>query len=123
MAENNYDLTSLKACPDKPNCVSTVEKHLPALKIQGDLAFVHSAIEKALKTFSNYKIVKQTNNYFHIEFTSSFFQFTDDLELLIVEREGLIHCRSASRIGWSDLGVNKNRVKKLFAAIQAQSPR
>lgn len=121
MAEINYDQTSLKACPDKPNCLSTVENHLPALQTTGDLSEIKDAIKKALETFENYKIITEGENYYHIEFTSKIFRFTDDLELVILEKEQLIHCRSASRIGWSDLGANKARVKKLFSAIQAQN--
>jgi uncharacterized protein (DUF1499 family) len=45
-------------------------------------------------------------------------RFKDDLEFLIVPGEKIIHFRSASRIGKSDLGKNRARLKELFADLE-----
>jgi len=51
--------------------------------------------------------------YLSATFTSSIFHFVDDLEIRIDETKHLIHIRSASRVGHSDLGMNKKRVELL----------
>jgi uncharacterized protein (DUF1499 family) len=46
-------------------------------------------------------------------------KYVDDLELAYDERAGLFHVRSASRLGWSDRGVNRARVEALRALLAA----
>ena len=59
----------------------------------------------------------ESGNYLAATFTSAIFKFVDDLEIRIDSTEEVIHIRSASRVGYSDMGVNKKRtelLKKLF---------
>ncbi len=67
------------------------------------------------------KIVTREGNYLHATVTSRFFRFVDDLEVLIdpVSRE--IHFRSASRTGYSDMGVNRRRVEAIKTRFAATS--
>ena len=53
------------------------------------------------------------DTYISATFTSSIFHFVDDVEIRIDETQQLIHIRSASRVGHSDLGINKKRVELL----------
>ena len=56
-----------------------------------------------------------TGSYLHATFVSRIFRFVDDLEL---RADGeTIHVRSASRVGYSDLGVNRKRVEALRAKL------
>ncbi len=57
------------------------------------------------------KIITESENYLHVECTSFLFRFVDDLEILLDDQQKLIHFRSASRVGYSDLGVNRQRVE------------
>ena len=59
------------------------------------------------------QIVSSTNTYIHVEFTSLIFRFVDDVEFLFDDEKKLIHVRSASRVGYSDLGANRNRVEEI----------
>ena len=59
------------------------------------------------------KIVTVEDNYLHVEFESAFFRFVDDVEFLIDPEGQLIHFRSASRVGYSDLGVNRRRMEQI----------
>ena len=59
------------------------------------------------------KIIEETENYLYAECTSFLFRFTDDLEVYVDKESKLIHFRSASRVGHSDLGANRKRVEKL----------
>lgn len=63
------------------------------------------------------KIVILENNYLHVEFRSAFFRFVDDVEFLIDPEEQLIHFRSASRVGYSDFGVNRDRMERIRKAL------
>jgi len=49
----------------------------------------------------------------HASQTHSRTRFIDDVEFLIDEDEELVHFRSASRVGRSDLGVNRKRMSKI----------
>ena len=53
-----------------------------------------------------------TDEFLHIEFTSKIFRFVDDVEFYFDE-PGVIHFRSASRIGHSDMGVNRDRMEEI----------
>ncbi len=64
------------------------------------------------------KIVSATEDYLHVECSSALFGFVDDLELHLRPVERLISVRSASRLGHSDFGVNRNRVESLRAALR-----
>ena len=74
----------------------------------------------AIQEIKNHRIVTTKSDYIKVEVTSSLFGFVDDLEVYLDEKTKLIHCKSASRVGYSDFGVNKKRVVKLFAHIRSQ---
>ena len=63
------------------------------------------------------RITEARVGYFRAEFTSLIFRFVDDVEFLLDENEHVIHVRSASRVGHSDLGANRQRVERLRAAF------
>lgn len=102
----------LKSCPDKPNCVSTQANdqghRIDPIGYQDDLAIVADKIEKVLLEMQA-NIQKREDQYFHATFSSNLFGFVDDFEVYIDDANKLIHIRSASRVGHSDLGANKKR--------------
>ena len=52
-------------------------------------------------------------DYAHFVFRTPLLGFADDLELRLDAGAGLIHVRSSSRVGRSDLGANERRVERL----------
>ena len=102
------------ACPESPNCVSsyaTGDIH-SVDPIDGDAA-VLAKIARYLKAQKTARIIEQTPNYLYATCQSRLFGFVDDLELYF---DGfVIQVRSASRVGYSDLGANRKRVEKLRA--------
>lgn len=64
------------------------------------------------------RIVVKGKRYLRAEARSAFFRFMDDVELLADENAGLIHFRSASRIGFGDLGVNRRRMERITTRIR-----
>lgn len=65
------------------------------------------------------EVVEDSDRYLHVTETSALFRFKDDIEIEIDEEAKRIHLRSASRLGWSDLGVNRRRMASLRAAYEA----
>ena len=59
------------------------------------------------------QIITQDKVYWHVEFTSRWLRFIDDVEFYFMDTEALIHLRSASRSGYWDLGVNRKRTKEI----------
>lgn len=115
-AENS----TLKACPSSPNCVSSQvddkEHFIEPIKTTGSALVVKNALLDILKALPRTTITHAEGNYIRAEFTSRIFRFVDDVEFLIMETppdEGLIHVRSASRVGYSDFGVNRKRVESI----------
>ena len=61
-------------------------------------------------------VAEDSNKYWKGVCRSLIFRFPDDLEILKVNKE-IIHIKSASRIGASDLGVNRGRVNYLLKQL------
>ena len=59
------------------------------------------------------RIVTSDQRYLHAEFRSLWLGFVDDVEFLADETQDLLHFRSASRVGYSDLGVNRTRLEEI----------
>tara|TARA_B100000212_G_scaffold59983_1_gene40463 strand:+ start:783 stop:1127 length:345 start_codon:yes stop_codon:yes gene_type:complete len=73
-------------------------------------------------------VLKKENNYWKGVCRSLIFRFPDDLEILLIPKnenindsKGTIQVRSSSRIGQSDLGVNKKRVEDLLYELEKLS--
>ena len=116
----------LKQCPTAPNCVNSQakdKKHYiePILTTSTPLE-VKTYILKILKELKRSKIITSEDNYIRAEFTSKVFRFVDDVEFYFPDtksKEMTIHVRSASRIGYSDLGVNRKRIEQVRSKFKA----
>ena len=109
-----------EACPDKPNCVSSQaqdEAHfIEPIVFNGTQAEAQAHLLKVLQAQANVKVTQTQADYIRSEFTSSLLRFVDDVEFYFPATESnttLIQVRSASRLGYSDLGVNRKRVEKI----------
>jgi uncharacterized protein (DUF1499 family) len=72
-----------------------------------------------IQNTDNAKIVEQGDRYLYAEFTSKIMGFVDDVEFYLDENDGVIHARSASRLGQSDLGVNRKRIESIRSQFNA----
>ena len=111
---------SLAECPNTPNCVcSECERadKMPPLEFSGDAAAAKAALKDALQT-KGIPVIEEQENYLHAVATTPLMRFKDDLEFLIVSEEKKIQFRSASRLGKSDLGKNRARLKQIFALLE-----
>ena len=66
------------------------------------------------------RIIDETPEYLHAECASAVFGFLDDLELHLRATANLVAIRSASRVGYSDLGVNRQRIQQLRETLRAR---
>ncbi len=114
-------LARLGGCPTSPNCVTSYETSAAA-PAQEPLAFNGTAAEAAEKlvrvigTLDRTTLVSQSAAYFHYTFKTTLLPFVDDVEFLIDEPNQVIHYRTASREGYSDMGANLRRVKTIRQA-------
>lgn len=102
----------LRPCPDAPNCVCS---QAPASDAQHAIAPLGHASWQALRRaieVAGGKIDRDDGRYLHATFTSRIFRFVDDVEVLR-DANGMLQIRSASRVGRSDLGVNRKRVETI----------
>jgi len=105
----------LVPCPTSPNCVSSDagdEPHLIApIQIEGSDWDAWSALRKLLETTPRVRVVRVGADYLHAEFTSLVMGYVDDVEFELRRDENIIAVRSASRMGYGDMGVNRRRVE------------
>ncbi len=104
----------LDHCPSSPNCVCSHDKdrrsYIEAFPWQsGGLEKLKLLILKLPRT----KLIEEEKDYLHFEFRSKWLRFVDDVEFLLDSESNVIQVRSASRIGYSDLGANRSRIEKL----------
>ena len=106
-------------CPKKKVCVSTQspkedETHyIEPFSYNGSAKEALDKIINIINGLKGTKILKKTENYLHVLFTTALFRFKDDVEFLIVDNTKVIHFRSQSRIGGYDWNANRNRMEKI----------
>jgi uncharacterized protein (DUF1499 family) len=115
----------LRPCPDSPNCVSSLATdsahRMEPWPFTATVAVTRDALEAIIRAEPRTRIVSVTESGVRATFTSRLFRFVDDVEFHIDAEARLIHFRSASRVGRSDLGVNRARMERLHRAFLAQS--
>ena len=85
------------------------------LRFTGDGEAAMAKLAEAIGQMPRARIVTVGSDYIHVEFQTPVLRFTDDLELWLDRAHGVVQVRSASRLGKSDLGVNRARVETLRA--------
>jgi uncharacterized protein (DUF1499 family) len=111
----------LAPCPSTPNCVSSLAED-PGRRIEpftfaGSVSEAQERLRRAIRGMKRSRIVHDEAGYLRAEFSTPVLRYVDDVDLSI--EPGIVHVRSASRSGYSDLGVNRRRVERLrqrFAA-------
>jgi uncharacterized protein (DUF1499 family) len=107
----------LAPCPDSPNCVSSLDEradhNVEPLQLEADVATNWQRLREVVEALPGTVVVTQDDHYLHAESTSSLMRYVDDLELLLDSETGRVDVRSASRVGYGDMGVNAARVQEL----------
>ena len=112
---------SLKACPEKPNCVSsfaTSDEHkIAPLALPKPIDEAKTLLKRTISGVSNAELIGESDNYLYYEFTSSIMRYVDDVEFYFTGQNGLVHVRSASRLGYSDMGANRKRIEMIRSRL------
>lgn len=112
----------LAPCPSSPNCVSSqadaAGQRVEPLRYDADQGAARAKLLGTLNGMERARIVRADADYIHVEFRSAVFGFVDDVEFLF-GAPGVIQVRSASRIGYYDFGVNRDRVEAIRTRFAA----
>lgn len=112
----------LTPCPNTPNCVSSqsldAEHSIEPLTYTSTAAEAMADLKKVIQSLKKTKTITESKNYLYVEFTSAIMGFVDDVEFYLNEDAKVIHVRSASRLGKSDLGVNRKRIETIGAKLK-----
>ena len=115
----------LAPCKPSPNCVSSQADRSDTTHYLAPLAAGHdphrafATLKRIVRDAPRVTVVRDEPDYLYAEYRSRLFGFVDDVEFWLDPRAGVIHVRSASRLGRSDLGVNRERVEQIRARLAA----
>ncbi len=116
---NNLGLTNgkLLPCPGTPNCVNSQSKEaehsIEPLAYQENSETAIATLKEIINQQERTNIISETDNYLYAQFTSHWMGYVDDVEFYVNANKGVIDVRSASRLGESDLGVNRQRIEMI----------
>jgi len=112
---DNLGVKDGRLAPPKrsPNCVSSQADPQDREHFVQPIAFGGSMdqLKKILLEMQGASLVEEKPDYLYAEFRSRVLGFVDDVELL--KQGGVVHVRSASRLGRRDFGVNRQRIEAL----------
>ena len=115
--ELGHDNGRLKELSNKPNGVSTQtsqsEKKVMPIPFKEDLETTKAAIIEASKAFGTFEIVEESETYIRMVFITGTMKYKDDVEFYFDTENSQVEYRSQSRVGYSDMGLNKDRYKAI----------
>ncbi|BAY11011.1 DUF1499 domain-containing protein [Calothrix sp. NIES-2098] len=109
----------LAPCPSSPNCVSS--QCTDAVHQIAPLTFTSTPeqaianLKTIIESLPRTQIISESPDYLYAEFKSALMGFVDDVEFYVDRNANVIQVRSASRLGQSDLGVNRQRIETIRA--------
>jgi len=115
---------ALSSLTRKPNCVSTQTdiktKKVPPIGYQKSPSDQMQQVISVIESMPGAKIKQCTGHYLYAVFTSKILRFKDDVEIYLDDATKTVHFRSASRLGYSDLGVNRKRYERFASSLQVK---
>jgi uncharacterized protein (DUF1499 family) len=115
---------TLPPCPSSPNCVSTQatddSQAIAPFQYKKPRAEAKEALKAIITSLPRAKLIEENESYLHYEFTSLLLRFVDDVEFVFNEDTKTLHFRSASRTGYSDLGVNRQRMEQVRTLVSGK---
>ena len=115
----------LAPCKPTPNCVSSeadrndATHYVAPLATGGDSARAFATLKRIVRETPRVSVVRDAADYLYAEYRSRLFGFVDDVEFRLDSGAGVIHVRSASRLGRGDLGVNRKRIEAIRSRLAA----
>ena len=111
----------LQPCPSSPNCVcsdATDSHGIEPLAIVGDPQLIWRRLQDYLAQQRGFTIKQVDDHYLRVEAKTRLLRFVDDVEFELRVGQGVIAVRSASRVGYSDLGANRRRIERIRKELE-----
>ncbi|WP_372712700.1 DUF1499 domain-containing protein [Ilyobacter sp.] len=127
-APKDLGVKSGKLSPLKssPNGVSSqtdqVKKQVDPLVLDIPVSDAKEIIKEACNSYGKHKIMKESEDYLYLVFITGIMRYQDDVEFYFDAENKLIHYRSQSRIGYSDMGLNRKRYNALAEMYYKNKP-
>lgn len=102
--------------PDHPQLLYASIEPLPLI---ADATTTLARIRSIVESMEGAEVIKCDENYLYVQFTTKIMKFVDDAEFWFDPAANTIQARSASRLGKSDLGVNRKRIEAIRAQLQS----
>jgi uncharacterized protein (DUF1499 family) len=106
----------LIACGKRPNCVCSEDSNndflIPPISYSSQTLLAWKVLLEVLQDMGG-RVEQGDDSFVHVTFRSTIFRFIDDVCCRLDKEDEIIHIRSASRVGYSDFGVNRKRVEEL----------
>jgi uncharacterized protein (DUF1499 family) len=106
----------LAPTPNTPNCVHSQSDN-PQYKITPLPMVSMSKLKEVINSMERTTIIEEKEDYLYAEFQTKLMGYVDDVEFYLDKNQNVIHVRSASRLGQSDLGLNRKRVEEIRAKL------
>jgi uncharacterized protein (DUF1499 family) len=90
------------------------------IRYTGDGAAALTRIGAIVLKMPGARILHNAPDYLYVQFETRWLRFVDDVEFWLPPGEGIIHVRSASRLGRKDFGVNRARIESIRARFSAE---
>jgi uncharacterized protein (DUF1499 family) len=123
---DNLGVHNGRLAPPKPtpnNVNSQVDRNADAehyiepLRYRGEARKAWETLRTIVSGMQRVKVVKSEPDYLYAEFSTRLMGYVDDTEFYLDEKAGVIHVRSASRLGSGDFGVNRERIESIRAKL------
>jgi uncharacterized protein (DUF1499 family) len=98
-----------------PNHPQRAYASMEPLRFSGDGTVAMQKLATVMRALPGARVTAQDGDYLRAEVTTRWLGFRDDVEFVLDRSAGVIHFRSASRLGSDDLGVNRARMETVRA--------
>jgi uncharacterized protein (DUF1499 family) len=89
------------------------------IKYSGSGTDAFAKLESIVRATDGTTVVTKQGTYIYAESQTKLLKFIDDVEFVLDEPAGVIHMRSASRLGRKDFGANRNRLEAIRSKFNA----
>lgn len=106
--------------PDHPQRAYAAIEPLPFKR--GGAEASMQAVQQVLQSLPGVTVVQQQNGYLYAQAQTRWMRFVDDVEFWAHPQKEVVELRSASRLGYGDLGANRARMEQVRQAYEALPP-
>jgi uncharacterized protein (DUF1499 family) len=89
------------------------------LAVRGNGPTTIAKLKGVVEGMNGAKVITSAPDYLYAQYTTALMKYVDDVEFWFDPTANVIQVRSASRLGKSDLGVNRKRIEVVRAALAA----